>query len=165
MKDAQRKQQIIEGLTKAYWMELETSINYLANSTNLDGILAEEVKASLAADVQGELAHAQMLAARIKELEGCVPGSAAFRATQDSLQPPEDTTDVPTVIRGVIEAEEAASAQYRAVIALAEGNDWVTQDLCIRLLTDEEGHLRVFRGFLKEYDKRDAAARGAGRRR
>jgi hypothetical protein len=27
----------------------------------------------------------------------------------------------------------------------------VTQDMCIRLLADEEGHLVQFKGFLKEY--------------
>jgi hypothetical protein len=29
----------------------------------------------------------------------------------------------------------------------------VTQDLCIRLLADEEEHLVQFKGFLKEYSK------------
>jgi len=32
-----------------------------------------------------------------------------------------------------------------------DGEDYVTQDLCIRLLADEEEHLVQFKGFLKEY--------------
>ena len=42
--DQEKNQAIITELTKAYWMELETVINYLANSINLDGVRAEEIK-------------------------------------------------------------------------------------------------------------------------
>jgi len=35
---------VIELLRTAYSMELETVMNYLANSINLDGIRAEEIK-------------------------------------------------------------------------------------------------------------------------
>lgn len=34
----------IELLRTAYCMELETIMNYLANSVNLDGVRAEEIK-------------------------------------------------------------------------------------------------------------------------
>ena len=139
-------------ITCAYWMELETTINYLAISVDLDGIRAEEIKKSLAADIQTEITHAQDLAARIKEIEGRVPGSLDFKPMQSSLQPPENTTDVVTAIHGVIEAENAAIEQYNKIIRLCDGLDYVTQDLCIRLLADEETHRREFRGFLKEYE-------------
>ena len=42
-----KTEQIIELLTAAYCMELETVMNYLANSINLDGVRAEEIKKSL----------------------------------------------------------------------------------------------------------------------
>lgn len=149
-----KTQEIIAGLTKAYWMEIETTINYLANSIDLDGIRGEEIRESLATDVQAELKHAQELGERIKDLAGKVPGSAEFKAEQKELQPPQDTTDVVAVIRGVIAAEQAAIEQYNKLIRLCDGVDYVTQDLCIRLLADEERHLREFRGFLLEYEKR-----------
>ena len=133
-------------------MELETTINYLAISVDLDGIRAEEIKKSLAADIQTEIIHAQNLASRIKEIGGRVPGSLDFKPMQSSLQPPENTTDVVTAIHGVIEAENAAIEQYNKIIRLCDGLDYVTQDLCIRLLADEETHRREFRGFLKEYE-------------
>ena len=57
----------------------------------------------------------------------------------------------PALKRAVIAAEEAACAHYKKIIKAAEVEDYVTQDLCIRLLADEEGHLVQFRGFLKEY--------------
>ena len=147
-----KRDEIIEELTKVYWMELEATINYLAISVDLDGIRAEEIKKSLAADIQTEISHAQDLASRIKEIGGSVPGSFKFTPTQSSLQPPEKTTDVVAAIHGVIEAEDAAIDQYNKIIRLCDGLDYVTQDLCIRLLADEETHRREFRGFLKEYE-------------
>jgi len=142
---------VIREVTKAYWMEMETVQNYLAHSVNLDGVRAEEIRRSLAEDVQAELHHAQALAKRLKILGGLVPGSKSFEPSQGSLQPSLDRTDVATVIRGVIDAEEGAIAQYIKVIELCEGEDYVTQDLCIRNLADEEEHRREFIGFLKEY--------------
>lgn len=144
---------IIQELTRSYWMELETVQNYLANATNLDGVRAEEIKKALSSDVGQELAHAQQLASRIRVLGGVVPGSFQFKAAQTTLQPPKDSTDVTTVIKGVIDAEEGAIQQYRAIIELCDGEDYVTQDLCIELLTDEESHRREFVGFLREYEK------------
>ena len=143
---------IIKELTRVYWLELEATINYLAISVDLDGIRAEEIKTSLAADIQTEISHAQELAARIKEIGGNVPGSFHFKAEQASLQPPEDTTDLVAVIHGVIEAENTAIEQYNKIIRMCDGIDYVTQDLCIKLLTDEEKHRREFRGFLKEFE-------------
>jgi bacterioferritin len=134
-------------------MEIETVINYLANSVALDGVRAEEIKKSLQADVTQELAHAQQLANRIKTIGGKIPGSQAMQFHQASLQPPDDLTDVVHVIKGVIEAEDAAVHQYNHVIRLCEGVDYVTQDLCIGLLGEEEMHRREFLGFLKEYEK------------
>lgn len=143
-------EEVIEMLTTAYCMELETVMNYIANSTNLDGVRAEEIKKSLAADVTAELMHAQELGRRIKQIGGLVPGSAAVDIGGQQ-QPSDDTTDVIHVIKAVIEAEAAACAQYKKIIKATDGEDYVTQDLCIRLLADEEEHLVLFRGFLKEY--------------
>ena len=148
-----RTDTIIKELTYAYWLEMETTINYLAISVDLDGIRAEEIKKSLATDIQTEITHAQELAARIKEIDGRVPGSFAFKPEQASLQPPEDSTDVVVAIHGVIEAENSAIKQYNKIIRLCDGIDYVTQDLCVKLLADEEKHRREFRGFLKEYEK------------
>jgi len=143
-------QQTIALLLESYSMELDTVMNYLANSVNLDGVRAEEIKKSLGADVTGEIAHAQQLANRIKQIGGHVPGSKDLVLGRQ-IQPVTDTTDVVGVIRSVIAAEEAACAQYKKIIKAVDGEDYVTQDLCIRLLADEEEHLVQFRGFLKEY--------------
>lgn len=147
------KEEIVKELQKSYWMEIETVMNYIANSVNLDGVRAEEIKKSLAADITEEITHAQTLARRIKELDGLVEGSSLFKAEQVFLQPKEDTTDVVSVIEGVIEAEKGAIAQYNRIIKMCDGVDYVTQDLVISLLAQEESHMIEFRGFLKEYKK------------
>ena len=145
-------QSVIELLTQAYCMELETAANYIANSTNLDGVRAEEIKKSLAADITTEIGHAQQLGQRIKQIGGLVPGSAKLNMG-GQIQPSDDTTDVVGVINAVIKAEQAACQQYKKIIQVTDGEDYVTQDLCIRLLADEEEHLVLFKGFLKEYTK------------
>lgn len=147
----EKRKEIIENLIKSYWMEIETVINYISNSINLDGVRAEEIKKSLAMDVTEEIAHAQSLAKRIKELGGLVPGSIDLKPVQSFLQTKEDTTDVVSVIEGVIAAENGAVEQYNKIIKLCDGVDYVTQDLCIRLLGMEESHRIEFVGFLKEY--------------
>jgi bacterioferritin len=147
------KKEIIENLIISYWMEIETVMNYIANSINLDGVRAEEIKKSLAADVQEELVHAQRLAKRIKEIGGTVPGSKKFSAAQVKLQELSETTDVVSVIEGVIDAEEGAIKQYNKIIKLCDGVDYVTQDLAVQLLGSEESHSIEFKGFLKEYKK------------
>jgi bacterioferritin len=147
---ADERGQLIEMLTNAYWMELETVISYITNSTNPDGIRAQEIIESLQTDIQEELGHAQQFAARIKELYGVVPGSDGFQPAQHSLQPPETSTDIVHVIRGVIEAEIGGIEHYNRIIEAADGVDWVTQDLTTEILQDEEGHRRLFEGFLRE---------------
>ena len=145
------KEKILEGLTKSYWAEIETIMNYISNSVNLDGVRAEEIKKSLTAEVADELNHAQTIAKRIKELGGTVPGSMNFTAMQKALQPPKETTDVTSVIKGVIIAEDEAIEGYNKLIKDCDGVDYVTQDLAITLLADEESHKTLFNGYLKEY--------------
>src|ERR687886_933936 len=148
----QDREQLIEMLTKAYWMEIETVMSYLANSTNPDGVRAQEIIESLKEDVQEELGHAQQFADRIKELYGVVPGSLSFQAEQSYLQPPEQQTDIVHVIKGVIEAESGAIEHYNRIIEVTDGVDYVTQDMVIQILHDEEGHRRLFQGYLRELD-------------
>ncbi len=147
------KEQIIASLRQAFNMEVETVINYLANSLHIEGVRAEFIKQALATDIQGELTHAQQLGNRIKQLGGAIPGSLHLKMTQKSLQPPEDTTDVIDVIRGVLKAEQEAIDHYKALIKLTDGEDYVTQDLAITILSDEEGHRQQIEGYLKEYSK------------
>ena len=147
-----KRNAIVKMLEKAYWMEIETVMSYISNSVNLDGVRAREISDSLQVDIQEELGHAQLYAGRIKELYGVVPGSMEFKAEQSFLQPPAQQTDIVHVIKGVIQAESGAIEFYNHVIEETDGIDWVTQDMVIGILRDEQGHRRLFEGFLREYE-------------
>ncbi len=150
--NTERREQIVELLKKAYWMEIETVMSYIANSINPDGVRAQEIVESLQEDIQEELGHAQQFAARIKELYGVVPGSLEFTAEQSYLQPPAHQTDIVHVIKGVIEAETGAIEHYNRIINETDQIDPVTNDMVIAILRDEEGHRRLFEGYLREYE-------------
>jgi len=143
---------VVELLTTAYWMEIETVMSYLSASVNLDGVRAMEIKESLEQEVEDELGHARQFADRIKELYGVVPGSEEFRAEQSFLQPPEHQTDTVHVIRGVIKAETGAIEHYTRIVEETDQVDPVTQDMAIAILRDEQAHRRLFEGFLREYE-------------
>ena len=149
---SQQREELIGLLQKAYWMEIETVMSYIAGSVNPDGVRAQEIKESLEQDITEELGHAQQFADRIKQLYGVVPGSMDFQAEQSYLQPPDQQTDIVHVIKGVIEAETGAIEHYNRIIEVTDGEDYVTQDMVIAILRDEEGHRRLFEGFLREFE-------------
>jgi len=147
-----KREELVEMLKKAYWMEIETVMSYIANTINPDGVRAREVVENLEQDIQEELGHAQQFGTRIKELYGVVPGSMEFTPEQTYLQPPEQQTDIVHVIKGVIEAENGAIEHYQRMIEFSDGFDHVTQDMLIAIQRDEQGHKRLFEGFLREYE-------------
>jgi bacterioferritin len=143
---------VIDLLRAGYRDEIETVMNYQTNAIILDGVRAEEIKASLQQDIQEELTHAEQLGQRLKQLDARPPSSMEFTPQQESLQPPEDSTDVLAVIDGVLDAEADAIATYRDLVdAARESDDPVTEDLAVTILADEEAHRTEFRGFQKEY--------------
>jgi bacterioferritin len=75
-----------------------------------------------------------------------------FRAVQEKLQPAEDHIDVVHVIKGVIDAEDGAIEHYTRIVQETEEVDPVTNDMVIAVLRDEQGHRRLFEGFLREYE-------------
>ena len=149
--NTEAREHIVELLKKAYWMEIETVMSYITNSINPDGVRAQEIIESLQQDIQEELGHATEFAKRIKELYGVVPGSMDFTPEQTYLQPPADQVDIVHVIKGVIEAETGAIEHYNLIIEETEETDPVTNDMVIAILRDEEGHRRLFEGYLREY--------------
>ncbi|HLH65692.1 MAG TPA: ferritin-like domain-containing protein [Solirubrobacteraceae bacterium] len=160
---AREREEVIALLTRAYSMEIETVMSYLAASINLDGIRGRQIAACLADDVAEELGHARRFGERIKELYGVVPGSLELSFEQAALQPPEHQTDVERVIRGVIAAESAGIDHYNLIVGRTAEIDPVTADMATEILHDEERHRRRFEGYLREYDDRRSPGRGGDR--
>lgn len=109
---------VIDLLRRAYGHELDTEMIDQTNAIVLDGVRAEGINQRLQQDIQEELSHAQQRGNRLKQLDARPPSSAAFTARQDSLQPPDDSTGVRSVIRGVLDAEADAIATYRSLSML-----------------------------------------------
>jgi bacterioferritin len=148
-----RTKEIITELQKSYAIELETIQNYLAHSIGLQGSAAEIIRKSLEEEVDLKLKHARRLAKRISFLGGRLPGSLELPRDQHFLQPSLDSEDDVAVIQGVIRANEASIRQYQKILALAEGLEYITQDMVIDLLSDERAHGRLFLGFLARKGK------------
>lgn len=146
----------MEQLREAYTHELEAVINYLTNSVVLEGILSEEVSNELLQDAQtDEIQHAVRLGNRIAILGGRPPYATEMNFERTSLEPPEDRTDYLKVVKGVIEAEKEAVQLYRKIAKLAaENEDFVTENLVVEILGEEEEHLHEFEGYLEEAEKR-----------
>ncbi len=140
--------EIIAELKRSYANELETILNYVAHSIDLQGTGAELVRETLEEEITLKLRHARRLAKRINMLGGRVPGSLEMPRSQHLLQPPLENTDVMAVVRGVISTNEATISQYQKIIELTDGLDYVTQDMVIDLLSDEREHRRLFLSFL-----------------
>lgn len=136
-------------LKQAHAAELAIVENYLANSGWLDGIGVREVSESLAKEVADELGHATKLAHRLKQLGVCPPSSLDLERLQQSLQPPQDPTDVFDVVKGSLDAENEAIVHYRNLVQACADTDCVTQDLAVGILADEEEHRTMFEGILK----------------
>src|SRR5215212_2274361 len=111
-----RREEIVAMLRKAYWMEIETVMSYLANSVNPDGVRAQEIKESLEEDITEELGHAKLFAQRIKDLYGVVPGSEGFSAGQSDGQPPGEQVEIVGVSGGVVQAEAGGGGQWARVV-------------------------------------------------
>ena len=147
------REQLLEMLRKAYWMEMETVLSYTANSINPDGVRAQEIIESLQEDIQEELGHAQQFGQRIKELYGVVPGLDGLRrraglppaARPPDRHRPRDQGRDPGRVRRDRPLRDRSSSS-------TEGRDPVTQDMVIAILHDEQGHRRLFEGFLREYE-------------
>ena len=56
------------------------------------------------------------------------------------------------VIKGVIDAESGAITYYNQIIEACDGVAWVTQDMVIDILRDEQSYRRLFEGFLREFE-------------
>ena len=146
------REQLIEMLTRAYWMEIETVMSYIANSINPDGKRAQEIIESLEEDIQEELGHARVASASASSSSmGWCRARAASRPSRATCSPRgadrhrscDQGRDRGRVERSTTTTRSSSSARAATP---------VTQDMVIEILADEEGHRRLFEGFLREYE-------------
>ena len=71
--ESTRREHIRDLLTRAYWMEMETVMSYMAASIKPDGLRAREIVESLEKDIHEELGHARRFADSTKSRDRHVP--------------------------------------------------------------------------------------------
>lgn len=146
---------IVELLTQAYWMEIETVMNYLAASMGHGGAGALKVNAALVAGVEDEVQHAQRLGRRIHELHSVLPRAGGRTIDHEYLRPLGRQLDVATMIQAVVAAEMSAVRHYSLIKRVTGRVDLATHVMATEILRDEQRHLRLFEGYLREYQPVD----------
>ena len=145
---------VVRELIAAYWHEIETVSNYVASSTNREGVRAESTARSVRDVVASDLRHAQQVAVRIRRLHAAEPSPEEFATRQPRLQPPAEPFDNFSVLGGLIEAETSAIERYRRIAAAAsEAHDWVARDLVAQIMREKESQ-RQSLGSLLEAEQR-----------
>jgi bacterioferritin len=150
LEDRQRRA-IVELLTHAYWMEIETVTNYIAASMSEGGSHIMAVRAALAAGVEEEVEHARALGRRIQELRGVVPGDEGLPGDTEYPQPPVRQPDVRAMIETVVATEMSAIRHYLRIIRATTEVDQHTNAIVLAILRDEQRHLKLFEGYLRQY--------------
>jgi bacterioferritin len=152
IEEEDERRAIIELLTRAYWMEIETVTNYIAASVSHDGGRGLAVRAALTTGVEEEVRLARSLGRRIQELQhGVVPGAEPFASDEQYPQPPRRSTDVARTIEAVVATETSAIRHYQRIMRATATLDADTNALALGILRDEQRHLRLFEAFLREY--------------
>ncbi|HWF49732.1 MAG TPA: ferritin-like domain-containing protein [Solirubrobacteraceae bacterium] len=146
---------IVEMLTSAYWMEIETVMNYLAASISQPGAHALAVRTALREGIEEEVGHARALGRRIQELHGVVPGVSAS-PDEDGPQPFSRRADLASMVEAMVAAETSAIRHYMRIMRATRQVDQVTNDLVLEILRDEQRHLRRFEDFLREFSAQAA---------
>lgn len=152
----EQREQLVEMLTKAYWMEIETVMNYLAASISQPGAHTLAVRTALREGVEEEVGHARALGRRIQELHGVVPGVSASTGDEDGPKPFSSPTDLATMLEAVVAAETSAIRHYMQIMRVTRQVDQDTNDVVLEILRDEQRHLRLFEDFLKEFSAQAA---------
>ena len=145
---------IVELLTRAYWMEIETVMHYIAASTNQEGACGVAVSAALTRGAEEEVEHARRLGRRVGELHGVFPGDQGLAADADYPQTPGRQPDVGTMIESVLATETSAIRHYSRIMRATAKIDRDTNALALEILRDEQRHLRLFEGYLRAYRRR-----------
>jgi bacterioferritin len=146
---------IVELLIRAYWMEIETVTNYyLAASISQDGARAVAVRAALAQGIDDEVEHTRALGRRILELHGVLPGGHGLdggSGAGEYPQAPDRPANVRAIIESMVATEMSAIRLYTRIVRATVGIDDDTNALARDILGDEQRHLRLFEGYLREY--------------
>lgn len=134
------RQEIIDQLNRGIAAELNDAYRYLLLSKVAEGINSSEVSQLFATVSQDEWGHLGLLIERVLELGGTpmgAPADAEGGSYVDYKRPPENPTDLETMLSDSLEGERAAIRFWKDLHDLTRDVDPVTAELARQGLEDE----------------------------
>lgn len=136
----EKREEIIDRLNQGIAAELNDAFRYLLLSKYAEGRNSSEVAELFAQTSQDEWQHLGLLIERVLQLGGR-PLSAPFDTEEGSYagykRPPEDPTDLETMLNDSLEGERAAIRFWKDLYDLTRDDDPVTAELAREGLADE----------------------------
>lgn len=134
------KKSLKELLNDAIAREIQVSVQYMWQHVQAVGLKGEVVKSFFKKFAITEMKHAEAIAERLVMLGGTpttIPTPITIGKNTDEM------------LKVDKKAEEEAIAMYKEIINLAQKEcDYITANLFIGILKDEEEHLATFESFL-----------------
>jgi len=146
-------EKLIEMLNAALSEEWLAYYQYWIGAQLVEGPMRSEVEAELMEHAKEELAHADMVAKRIIELDG-TPVLNPAEWTKLARCPYDAPTDsyVEVILQQNIAGERCAIQRYQEIADFTDKKDWVTHTLAVTILAEEVEHEKDLDDFVVDID-------------
>lgn len=154
-------EKLIEMLNAALAEEWLAYYQYWIGSQLVEGPMRAEVEAELLEHAQEELAHADIIAKRIIELEGTpvLNPSEWSKLARCPYEAPADPY-VEAILRQNIDGERCAIQRYQEIADYTDKKDWVTHSLAVAILAEEVEHEKDLIDFVVDIELLKKALKG-----
>ncbi|HXS60840.1 MAG TPA: ferritin-like domain-containing protein [Candidatus Sulfopaludibacter sp.] len=140
--------EVINDLNSAFADEWLSHFQYFLYAQVIKGIDADALKKELEKQSMDELGHAKILSDRIIQLGSRPTVNIMETSTCGFLPPPEDRTDIKSIIKLVLESERCAIDKYNKLAKKYHMKDLVTHEIFEDLLNDEVSDEQDWEDFL-----------------
>jgi bacterioferritin len=151
--------EVINDLNSAYADEWLAHYQYFLYAQIIEGIDAETLKEKLEQQSNDEMNHAKELINRILELDGKPTTNLLEASTCGFSEPPEDPSDLVSIIELVIEGERCAIEKYNRLAKKYHMKDLVTHEIFEDLLKDEVSDEEDWENFLPALKEKQQQSR------
>lgn len=138
---------VVDMLNGALATELVCILRYKRHYYTVTGFHNGSIKAEFLQHAQEEQAHADLLAARIVQLNG-EPDFNPSSLSERSHAEYDDSLDVQAMIKSNLIAERVAIESYRQMIEVLGDADPTTRHMLVGIMADEEEHADDMRDLL-----------------
>lgn len=154
LKDKIDVEKLINELNVALSEEWLAYYQYWIGAQVVEGFQRAEVEKEFLLHASEEFAHAGLLAARIKELDGVpvLDPQQWFELARCKYSAPTDF-EVTALLQENIAAERCAINRYQEIAEMTVGVDFVTFDIVKQILADEQEHEQDLVDFMTDIER------------